>query len=70
MQSLEQTIKFYEAYQALANTVNNKSEQLVLRMEPGNVLFIDNFRVLHGRTAFQVLKDLKPYLHLISTFLG
>ena len=68
MQSLEQTIKFYEAYQALAKTVNNKSEQLVLRMEPGNVLFIDNFRVLHGRTAFQVFLDLKPYLHLISTF--
>ena len=50
----EETVRFYEAYQYFARLVNHPAQQVQLRLRPGTVLFIDNFRVLHGRQAFQV----------------
>ena len=50
----EETVRFYDAYQHFARLVNHPAQQVQLRLRPGTVLFIDNFRVLHGRQAFQV----------------
>ncbi|KAL7071543.1 hypothetical protein ACQ4LE_009049 [Meloidogyne hapla] len=51
--SLEETVLFYEAYQRLARILNEPGQQVQIMLKPGNVLFIDNFRILHGRKAFQ-----------------
>ncbi|CAK5099039.1 unnamed protein product [Meloidogyne enterolobii] len=51
--SLEETVLFYEAYQRFARILNEPGQQVQIMLKPGNVLFIDNFRILHGRKAFQ-----------------
>ncbi|XP_037075358.1 LOW QUALITY PROTEIN: trimethyllysine dioxygenase, mitochondrial-like, partial [Pollicipes pollicipes] len=43
---------FYRAYQRLAETLLSPRLERRLRLTPGTVLFIDNWRVLHGRAAF------------------
>ena len=43
---------FYEAYCAFGRYLNNPSYQYWYRMEPGDCLLVQNFRVLHGRSAF------------------
>lgn len=44
--------KFYDAYIALTKLVRKKENELWFKLQPGTILFIDNFRVLHGRAAF------------------
>ncbi|KAL5003958.1 hypothetical protein ScPMuIL_017414 [Solemya velum] len=44
--------EFYRAYQALSTEIKNKDNEFWIKLEPGMVLFIDNWRVLHGRAAF------------------
>uniref|UniRef100_A0A914GTW3 Trimethyllysine dioxygenase, mitochondrial n=1 Tax=Globodera rostochiensis TaxID=31243 RepID=A0A914GTW3_GLORO len=51
--AFENTILFYEAYQRFAQFANDSAHKVMVNLRPGTVLFIDNFRVLHGRNAFQ-----------------
>ncbi|KAL3119161.1 hypothetical protein niasHT_003944 [Heterodera trifolii] len=51
--AMEDTVLFYTAYQRFAQLANHSDNQVTLTLRPGTVLFIDNFRVLHGRKAFQ-----------------
>jgi trimethyllysine dioxygenase len=51
--SLEETVQFYEAYQALSRVIHSANSLFTLKMAPGTVIFIDNHRVLHGRKAFK-----------------
>ncbi|UMM16514.1 hypothetical protein L5515_013497 [Caenorhabditis briggsae] len=46
-------IKFYEAYQEFSRICHDPLNALTVSLRPGSVIFIDNFRVLHSRTAFQ-----------------
>uniref|UniRef100_A0A1I7V143 Trimethyllysine dioxygenase, mitochondrial n=1 Tax=Caenorhabditis tropicalis TaxID=1561998 RepID=A0A1I7V143_9PELO len=46
-------IKFYEAYQKFSRICHDPGNSLTISLRPGSVIFIDNFRVLHSRTAFQ-----------------
>jgi gamma-butyrobetaine dioxygenase len=44
--------KIYEAYQNLFCYLKNTTYQYCFRMQPGDCLLIQNFRILHGRQAF------------------
>jgi alpha-ketoglutarate-dependent taurine dioxygenase len=44
--------KFYAAYGQLARLLNEAEKSVVCRLQPGDLVLIDNTRVLHGRTAF------------------
>jgi len=48
----EQMEAFYEAYTAFAGYLKNPAYQYWFRMEPGDCQIVQNFRVLHGRKAF------------------
>lgn len=44
--------KWYDAWRALADRVNAPENRVSYRCEPGELLLINNHRVLHGRNAF------------------
>ncbi|NES79847.1 MULTISPECIES: TauD/TfdA family dioxygenase [Okeania] len=48
----EQMESFYEAYSRFFNYLKNPDYQYCFRLKPGECLLVQNFRVLHGRTAF------------------
>ena len=43
---------FYRAYGRLRDLANDRARWLSIRLEPGDVLINDNWRVLHGRNAY------------------
>ncbi|MEM7287236.1 MAG: TauD/TfdA family dioxygenase [Actinomycetota bacterium] len=43
---------FYEAYAALHDLITDESRWFVLRLEPGDAVLFDNWRVLHGRNGY------------------
>ncbi len=45
---------FYRGRRRLTEWLNDPAHQVVFRLEPGDVMFMDNLRILHGRTAFDV----------------
>jgi gamma-butyrobetaine dioxygenase len=47
---------FYRARRWLVEWLNDPAHQVTFRLEPGDVMFMDNLRVLHGRTAFDPSK--------------
>ncbi len=49
--SLEEQQLFYEYYPNLGEIV--KANVCPLKLEPGQVLVVDNWRVMHGRTGFK-----------------
>lgn len=48
----DQMEKFYEAYSAFFRFLKNPDYQYRFRLEPGDCLLVNNFRVLHGRHSF------------------
>lgn len=48
----DQIEKFYEAYRAFSSYLNHPDYQYRFRFEAGDCLLVQNFRALHGRTAF------------------
>ncbi|XP_059153732.1 trimethyllysine dioxygenase, mitochondrial-like isoform X1 [Physella acuta] len=44
--------QFYTAYDKLSGIITDPRHEFWVKLTPGNVLFIDNWRVLHGRAAF------------------
>jgi len=43
---------FYAGRRWLTEWLNDPSHQVTFRLEPGDVMFMDNHRAMHGRTAF------------------
>ncbi len=43
---------WYAARRWLARWLNDPTHQVTFRLEPGDVMFMDNHRALHGRTSF------------------
>jgi gamma-butyrobetaine dioxygenase len=43
---------FYAGRQWLTEWTNDPAHQVTFRLEPGDIMFMDNQRALHGRTAF------------------
>ncbi|XP_071949804.1 trimethyllysine dioxygenase, mitochondrial-like [Antedon mediterranea] len=50
--SFEDTKLFYKALKALSAEINSPLNELRMKLTPGRVLFVDNWRVLHGRNSF------------------
>lgn len=47
---------YFRGRRWLAEWLNDPAHQVTFRLEPGDVMFMDNLRVLHGRTAFDASK--------------
>jgi len=48
----EKLPEFYEAYDKLAGIISKPKGELWVKLTPGTVLLIDNWRVMHGRSSF------------------
>jgi alpha-ketoglutarate-dependent taurine dioxygenase len=48
----EEVGQFYDSYAALSAIVQDSKNEFWLKLEPGMVLLVDNWRVMHGRSAF------------------
>ena len=48
----ETQLSLYTAYRAFAEMLHSQAFVLRFRLAPGELLVIDNWRILHGRTAF------------------
>ena len=44
--------QFYSALRDLSAIVEDPRQELWFKLQPGTVLFVDNFRAMHGRSAF------------------
>jgi alpha-ketoglutarate-dependent taurine dioxygenase len=44
--------KYYAAYRELAELLRDPARAVVYRLQPGDLVLLDNSRILHGRTAF------------------
>lgn len=50
----EKIDRFYQAYYCLFNQLKSEENQFLYHLEPKDCLIFQNFRILHGRTAFNV----------------
>ncbi|KAL8595957.1 hypothetical protein ACOMHN_018269 [Nucella lapillus] len=50
--SADSMAQFYSSYEALTRIIRNKSSEFWLKLNPGMVLLVDNWRVMHGRSSF------------------
>ncbi|CAG0903082.1 unnamed protein product [Darwinula stevensoni] len=48
----DKVYEVYSAYQKLGRAITEPSREFQIKLQPGTTLFIDNFRVLHARKAF------------------
>ncbi|XP_048746298.1 trimethyllysine dioxygenase, mitochondrial-like [Ostrea edulis] len=44
--------RFYKSYAALSEEIGKTDNEFWIKLKPGMVLFVDNWRVMHGRSAF------------------
>ncbi|GAB6032113.1 hypothetical protein CHUAL_010476 [Chamberlinius hualienensis] len=44
--------QFYQGYNLLAKEILNPKNRILTQLVPGSILFVDNWRVLHGRMSF------------------
>jgi len=49
----DESTRFYRALAALAERINAPEAEYRFQLRPGTVLLFDNWRVLHGRTAYR-----------------
>ncbi|KAF5300360.1 hypothetical protein FQR65_LT00980 [Abscondita terminalis] len=54
----EDILKFYEALFLFGKEVDNPKNQYLLKLQSDQVIFIDNWRVMHGRTEYTGSRDL------------
>ena len=50
--SPDETVAFYAAYRAFAETIIRPDLMLTFRLAPGDCAVFDNTRILHARTGF------------------
>lgn len=48
----EQISRYYDALECLSARISDKGNEHWFRLLPGTIMFLDNWRVLHGRAAF------------------
>jgi len=58
----EQMEPFYQAYQLLGRMMEDKAHRLVTKMHSGNLLILDNLRILHGRLAYTNTHQTKRFV--------
>jgi gamma-butyrobetaine dioxygenase len=50
---------YYRGRRWLTEWLNDPGHQVTFRLEPGDAMFVDNYRVLHGRTEFDASKGMR-----------
>jgi gamma-butyrobetaine dioxygenase len=50
---------YYRGRRWLSEWLNDPAHQVTFRLEPGDAMFVDNYRVLHGRTEFDASKGMR-----------
>jgi len=50
---------YYRGRRWLSEWLNDPAHQVTFRLEPGEAMFVDNYRVLHGRTEFDAAKGVR-----------
>ncbi len=60
--------KWYEAWRTLAERVNAPDNRVSYRCRPGDLLLIDNHRVLHGRDAFDDGQGMRHFQQVYMEF--
>ncbi|XP_053329739.1 trimethyllysine dioxygenase, mitochondrial [Spea bombifrons] len=50
--------RWYAAHRTLTNELRRPENELWVKLKPGKVLFVDNWRVLHGRESFTGYRQL------------
>ncbi|XP_072285628.1 trimethyllysine dioxygenase, mitochondrial [Pyxicephalus adspersus] len=50
--------RWYSAHRILTNELRRPENELWVKLKPGKVLFVDNWRVLHGRESFTGYRQL------------
>ncbi len=50
--SFEEMERFYEAYSIFLRYLKNPDYQYCFKLTPGDLIILQNFRILHGRKAF------------------
>jgi gamma-butyrobetaine dioxygenase len=50
---------YYRGRRWLTEWLNDPAHQVTFRLEPGEAMFVDNYRVLHGRTQFDAAKGVR-----------
>lgn len=43
---------FYKSLRCLASKINDKHGEAWVKLQPGTIAFLNNWRVLHGRASF------------------
>lgn len=51
-------LRYYEAIKKFGQIIEDESNELWIRLEPGQMLIFDNYRILHGRSAFTGNREL------------
>ena len=68
--TFEESRSYYKAIKNFADIIENTENELWYRLKDGELLFIDNFRVMHGRSQFngdrQLLTAYVPHDDWIS----
>jgi gamma-butyrobetaine dioxygenase len=59
-------LQYREAYRSLLAMTRDRQNQLRFRLKPGDLLIADNFRTLHGRTAYDARSGVR---HLQGCYL-
>ena len=52
--SVKEAQEFYEAFLEFAKLIKDPKNVIEIKMKAGDMYVLDNRRVLHGRTAFEI----------------
>ncbi len=63
----EKTKQFYDAYAKFYQLANDPQRQFRFKLTPGSLLIFNNWRLLHGRTAFTGLRKMCGSYHGIDS---
>ena len=53
----DEVLAFYEAYYKLLTILNSKSNVVNIHLQPGQIMMMQNTRVLHGRKGYEVTSE-------------
>lgn len=63
----EQTEQVYDAYATFYHMANDSQRQFHFKLTPGTILIFNNWRLLHGRTAFTGLRKMCGSYHGVDS---
>lgn len=56
--------EWYEAYYAFEHLMRHPDFKIEFQLQPGQMMLMDNYRVLHGRSSFEIKENQYRYCEL------